>query len=72
MRENLTYGLKWQGVETRTWSQAPLPDPTSRRAAGNSRLNEHRVRRSRLSGRALGGARIVHEETEQCRSDSGP
>jgi hypothetical protein len=29
MRENLTYGLKWQGVETRTWSQAPLPDPTS-------------------------------------------
>ena len=32
MRENLTYGLMWQGVETSTSCQAPLPDPTSRRA----------------------------------------
>jgi hypothetical protein len=32
MRENLTYGLMWQGVETRTMgSQAPPPDPTSGR-----------------------------------------
>jgi hypothetical protein len=31
MRENLTYGSRWQGMETRTLSQAPSLDFTSRR-----------------------------------------
>jgi len=38
MRENLTYGSRWQGMETRIvecsslTSQAPSPDPTTRLA----------------------------------------
>jgi hypothetical protein len=37
MRENLTYGSRWQGMETWTYSRysskAPFPDPTSRRCS---------------------------------------